>query len=243
MARLPKRERSLQSRHHGLSEPASALARGRFCCSPAAPVVGRLMRPPGVGLIHWQSFRNCAIMPSYSTLPRLVFMGSVGLRELRQEAWELGRRAEGGEAIDISVFGRLAARMSLLDRRCGNAGPTSRDASTANRTRSRRRSCGGPPCPRAVHAPTANASTLCSLRPSKWLSTRSSLPSPSRQRRHGSVYGRLRYRSQIPARGRIASRGQPAQPVPQGKDESATYYRNPQGGVPQSPPGMAACFR
>jgi prevent-host-death family protein len=38
-------------------------------------------------------------------------MGSVGLRELRQEASELVRRVEGGEEIDITVSGRLAARL------------------------------------------------------------------------------------------------------------------------------------
>jgi prevent-host-death family protein len=38
-------------------------------------------------------------------------MGTVGLRELRQDASELVRRVEGGEAIDITVSGRLAARM------------------------------------------------------------------------------------------------------------------------------------
>ncbi|MGA9275890.1 type II toxin-antitoxin system Phd/YefM family antitoxin [Ilumatobacter sp.] len=38
-------------------------------------------------------------------------MDSVGLRELRQAASELIRRVEGGEEIDITVAGRLAARM------------------------------------------------------------------------------------------------------------------------------------
>jgi len=38
-------------------------------------------------------------------------MDSVGLRELRQEASELVRRVERGEQIDITVAGRLAARM------------------------------------------------------------------------------------------------------------------------------------
>lgn len=38
-------------------------------------------------------------------------MGSVGLRELRQDASEIVRRVEGGEEIDITVAGRLAARM------------------------------------------------------------------------------------------------------------------------------------
>ncbi len=35
----------------------------------------------------------------------------VGLRELRQDASELVRRAEAGEEIDITVAGRLAARL------------------------------------------------------------------------------------------------------------------------------------
>lgn len=35
----------------------------------------------------------------------------MGLRELRQDASELVRRVEGGEEIDITVAGRLAARM------------------------------------------------------------------------------------------------------------------------------------
>ncbi|MHB1501628.1 MAG: type II toxin-antitoxin system Phd/YefM family antitoxin [Candidatus Dormibacteria bacterium] len=38
-------------------------------------------------------------------------MGTVGLRQLRQDASELVRRVEGGEEIDITVAGRLAARM------------------------------------------------------------------------------------------------------------------------------------
>ena len=38
-------------------------------------------------------------------------MASVGLRELRQDASELVRRVEGGEEIDFTVAGRLAARM------------------------------------------------------------------------------------------------------------------------------------
>lgn len=38
-------------------------------------------------------------------------MANVGLRELRQNASELVRRVEGGEEIDITVSGRLAARL------------------------------------------------------------------------------------------------------------------------------------
>jgi prevent-host-death family protein len=38
-------------------------------------------------------------------------MGSVGLRELRQDASELVRRVESGEEIEITVAGRLAARL------------------------------------------------------------------------------------------------------------------------------------
>ena len=38
-------------------------------------------------------------------------MATVGLRELRQDASELVRRVEGGEEIDITVSGRLAARI------------------------------------------------------------------------------------------------------------------------------------
>lgn len=38
-------------------------------------------------------------------------MTSVGLRELRQDASELVRRVEGGEEIEITVAGRLAARL------------------------------------------------------------------------------------------------------------------------------------
>lgn len=38
-------------------------------------------------------------------------MDSVGLRELRQNASELVRRVESGEQIDITVAGRLAARL------------------------------------------------------------------------------------------------------------------------------------
>lgn len=38
-------------------------------------------------------------------------METVGLRELSQDASELVRRVEGGEEIDITVSGRLAARL------------------------------------------------------------------------------------------------------------------------------------
>lgn len=38
-------------------------------------------------------------------------MTSVGVRELRQDASELLRRVEAGEAIDITVSGRLTARL------------------------------------------------------------------------------------------------------------------------------------
>lgn len=38
-------------------------------------------------------------------------MTTVGLRELRQDASELVRRVQSGEEIEITVAGRLAARM------------------------------------------------------------------------------------------------------------------------------------
>jgi prevent-host-death family protein len=38
-------------------------------------------------------------------------MTTVGLHELRQDASELVRRVEGGEEIEITVAGRLAARI------------------------------------------------------------------------------------------------------------------------------------
>ncbi len=38
-------------------------------------------------------------------------MGTVGLRELRQNASGLVRRVESGEQIEITVAGRLAARL------------------------------------------------------------------------------------------------------------------------------------
>jgi len=38
-------------------------------------------------------------------------MDTIGLRELRQDASELVRRVESGEQIDITVSGRLAARL------------------------------------------------------------------------------------------------------------------------------------
>ena len=38
-------------------------------------------------------------------------MTTVGLRELRQDASELVRRVENGEEIQITVAGRLAARL------------------------------------------------------------------------------------------------------------------------------------
>jgi prevent-host-death family protein len=38
-------------------------------------------------------------------------MGTVGLRELRQDASDLVRRVEAGEVIEVTVSGRLAARI------------------------------------------------------------------------------------------------------------------------------------
>lgn len=38
-------------------------------------------------------------------------MGTVGLRELRQDASDLVRRVEGGEEITITVSGRPSARL------------------------------------------------------------------------------------------------------------------------------------
>ena len=38
-------------------------------------------------------------------------MTTVGLRELRQDASDLVRRVEGGEEIEITVAGRLSARV------------------------------------------------------------------------------------------------------------------------------------
>jgi prevent-host-death family protein len=38
-------------------------------------------------------------------------MTTVGLKELRQDASEIVRRVEGGEQIDVTVSGRLAARL------------------------------------------------------------------------------------------------------------------------------------
>ena len=36
---------------------------------------------------------------------------TIGLKELRQDASEVVRRVEGGEQIDVTVSGRLAARL------------------------------------------------------------------------------------------------------------------------------------
>lgn len=38
-------------------------------------------------------------------------MGTIGLRELRQDASDLVRRVEAGEVIEVTVSGRLAARL------------------------------------------------------------------------------------------------------------------------------------
>ena len=46
-----------------------------------------------------------------STCATLRSVDTVGLRELRQDASELIRRVEAGEQIDITVAGRLAARI------------------------------------------------------------------------------------------------------------------------------------
>ena len=42
---------------------------------------------------------------------------AVGLRELRQQAYELVRRAENGEEILVTVAGRPAARLDPVGRR------------------------------------------------------------------------------------------------------------------------------
>lgn len=44
-------------------------------------------------------------------------MATVGLRELRQDASEIVKRVEGGEEIDITVSGRLAARLVPASRK------------------------------------------------------------------------------------------------------------------------------
>lgn len=38
-------------------------------------------------------------------------MAQVGLRELRQDASQIVRRVEAGEVVEVTVAGRLAARM------------------------------------------------------------------------------------------------------------------------------------
>jgi prevent-host-death family protein len=38
-------------------------------------------------------------------------MATIGLRELRQDASDIVRRVEAGEQIDVTVSGRLAARL------------------------------------------------------------------------------------------------------------------------------------
>ncbi len=39
-------------------------------------------------------------------------MATIGLRELRQDASEIVRRVEAGEQFDVTVSGRLAARLT-----------------------------------------------------------------------------------------------------------------------------------
>lgn len=46
-----------------------------------------------------------------STSATLDGMGTVGLRELRQQASELVRRVEAGEEITVTVAGRASARL------------------------------------------------------------------------------------------------------------------------------------
>ena len=53
----------------------------------------------------------CGGWPVGSTGAIIERMGSVGLPALRQDASELVRRVEGGEEIEITVSGRIAARM------------------------------------------------------------------------------------------------------------------------------------
>ncbi len=45
-------------------------------------------------------------------------MDTVGLRELRQDASELVRRVEHGEEVQITVAGRLVARLVAATPRC-----------------------------------------------------------------------------------------------------------------------------
>jgi prevent-host-death family protein len=46
-----------------------------------------------------------------STTATIAFVATVGLRELRQDASAIVRRVESGESIDVTVSGRLAARI------------------------------------------------------------------------------------------------------------------------------------
>jgi len=44
-------------------------------------------------------------------------MATIGLRELRQDASAIVRRVEDGESIDVTVSGRLAARLVPVEQK------------------------------------------------------------------------------------------------------------------------------
>jgi prevent-host-death family protein len=55
---------------------------------------------------------TCVTEQRSSTCATMKAMAAtVGLKELRQDASEIVRRVQGGEQIDITVSGRLAARL------------------------------------------------------------------------------------------------------------------------------------
>lgn len=56
-------------------------------------------------------YQSTDLTPQCSASATLDRMGTVGLRELRQEASDLVRRVESGEVIEVTVSGRLAARL------------------------------------------------------------------------------------------------------------------------------------
>lgn len=69
----------------------------------------------GTSSTTWEAVDRAWAMRSTSATLR--HMETVGLRELRQDASDLVRRAEAGEEITITVSGRPSARLVPADRR------------------------------------------------------------------------------------------------------------------------------
>lgn len=89
-----------------------------YWIAPSAQLAAHRRRTQGHAVLRSHPLQVVSLTPASSrrsvgssTCATLLSVRSVGLRELRQDASELIRRVETGEEIDITVAGRLAARI------------------------------------------------------------------------------------------------------------------------------------